>query len=301
MFKKNRVEKTIAISLALHLLMLVSVSTHFPKVKVEQKLEIAFIQPKKQSIIPVAKNLEAPKVSLKMATQEIKDSAETAMPDAKFLSQHNQIVEHQTRAQKTGHFKNAKSVAHKNQSLTLREKIQENFSPPEQKQHLRTLSDAEIAMRQALDERPKFATTPSPKKENVEPEEEPSTSEDHIIADEGMETLINTREFKYYAYCKRIKDKIQVLWEPKIKAKVKNIDSGRSIASVSQEKITKTIIILDSQGTLERVQVIGASGLEDLDESAIEAFRAASPFPNPPAGIGDPDSKIRIRWDFVLN
>ncbi len=61
------------------------------------------------------------------------------------------------------------------------------------------------------------------------------------------------------------------------------------------------IITLDSKGLLETVQVIGTSGLEDMDQSAVEAFRAAAPFPDPPVGIIDPDGKIRIRWDFVLS
>ena len=74
-----------------------------------------------------------------------------------------------------------------------------------------------------------------------------------------------------------------------------------TLAVEKRDKTTKTIIVLDSEGTLVRVQVIGASGLEDLDESAIEAFRAAAPFPNPPKGIIDPDGKIRIRWDFVIS
>ncbi len=68
----------------------------------------------------------------------------------------------------------------------------------------------------------------------------------------------------------------------------------------SQDRITRVVIVLNEQGTLVGVQVIGASGVQDLDEAAIEAFRAAAPFPNPPKGIVDQDGKIKIRWDFIL-
>ena len=34
--------------------------------------------------------------------------------------------------------------------------------------------------------------------------------------------------------------------------------------------------------------------------AAIEAFKEAAPFPNPPAGIVESDGTIKIRWDFVL-
>ena len=74
---------------------------------------------------------------------------------------------------------------------------------------------------------------------------------------------------------------------------------GRSIAS-NTDRITKIVIILDGQGTLQRVQVIGPSGLLDLDDAAVEAFRAAAPFPNPPKGIIESDGTVKIRWDFIL-
>jgi protein TonB len=74
---------------------------------------------------------------------------------------------------------------------------------------------------------------------------------------------------------------------------------GRTIASV-EDRLTKVIIILDQKGTLIKVQVLDGSGVQDLDDAAVEAFRAAAPFPNPPKGIIDPDGTIKIRWDFVL-
>ena len=303
MLKKNRVEKTFAISFALHLLVLLAVSIKFPKVKPNEKLEIAFIEVKKKNSVKPVQQV-VPKAQMKMAAQEIKPTEEKESKDAKYLSEHIQVVKKQTRAIHVGKFKNSKTAGRaKLKTLTPKIAQKAKAAPVEEASHLRTASDAEIAMRKALEQRPQIAANPKAPKENIiDDSDDESSTNDHIIADTGVETLINTREFKYYAYCKRIKDKIQILWEPRIKAKVlKNLNGVRSIAAVSQEKTTKTIIILDSTGTLERVQVIGASGLQDLDESAVEAFRAAAPFPNPPKGIIDPDGKIRIRWDFVLS
>ena len=48
------------------------------------------------------------------------------------------------------------------------------------------------------------------------------------------------------------------------------------------------------------MKVVGESGLHDIDEAALEAFRAAEPFPNPPKGIVEKDGTIKIRWDFIL-
>jgi protein TonB len=42
------------------------------------------------------------------------------------------------------------------------------------------------------------------------------------------------------------------------------------------------------------------SGITDLDEVAVEAFRLAAPFPHPPKGMVDGDGTIKIRWDFIV-
>jgi TonB family protein len=129
----------------------------------------------------------------------------------------------------------------------------------------------------------------------------PSMSDDHLkdVA-KGMQTLLSTREFVYYSYYNRIKDKLRQYWEPKIKEKVTHLlRTGRTIAS-STERITRVVIVLDNNGTLMKVQIIGPSGVTDLDDAAAEAFRAAAPFPHPPKGIVEEDGTIKIRWDFIL-
>jgi TonB family protein len=116
----------------------------------------------------------------------------------------------------------------------------------------------------------------------------------------GEQTVLNTREFRYYTYYSRIRRQLSHHWEPKVKEKLSRIfRQGRRIAS-DKDHITKLLIILNPQGELVKVQVVGASGVHDLDDAATEAFRSAAPFPNPPAGIVESDGYVKIRWDFVL-
>ena len=128
-----------------------------------------------------------------------------------------------------------------------------------------------------------------------------SASRDYLKDKEkGLQTLLNTREFAFYTYYQRIRNKIQFLWEPAIEQKIRHLfRQGRRIAS-TQNHITKVMIVLNHQGQLEKVQVLERSSWRDLDSAAVEAFRAAEPFPNPPKGIVEKDGKIRIRWDFIL-
>ena len=129
----------------------------------------------------------------------------------------------------------------------------------------------------------------------------PSQSDDYLEnISLGAQTLLKTREFVYYSYYNRIKQKLRQHWEPKIQEKARRVfRRGRGLAGVS-DRITRLVIILNRSGELMRIQVRSSSGYMDLDEAAIEAFRAAAPFPNPPKGIIGKTGEVKIHWDFVL-
>lgn len=129
----------------------------------------------------------------------------------------------------------------------------------------------------------------------------PSTTNDNIKnASDDMITRLNTREYKYFGYYNRIKTQLNQWWVPKVQQKFTTmLRQGRSIAS-DENKITKLVIVLNTTGNLVRVQVLGESGVRDLDEAAIEAFRSAAPFPNPPKGMIESDGTVKIRWDCVV-
>jgi protein TonB len=116
----------------------------------------------------------------------------------------------------------------------------------------------------------------------------------------GLQTLLSTREFVYYAYYSRIKDALRQHWEPTVREKVKIIyRQGRSIASAT-DRVTQVLVTLNKNGELIKVEVLTQSGVEALDSAAVESFRAAAPFPNPPKGMVESDGTVKIRWDFVL-
>lgn len=241
-------------------------------------------------------------------------------PNAKYLSEFDQKVVRETRAVKSGKFTNAggKGAAAAAAQTKPSEAQNENSNQSEatNQDNLATKSEIQTHQNGDLAVAPKTglaAFNPSFRKMPVVPDptaapndnsgdgREISATDDHLKdVPTGLETMLSTREFLYYSYYNRIKDKLRQHWEPKIKEKfTKIMRQGRTIASEG-DKITRVIIILDEQGTLIRVQVVGRSGVTDLDDAAVEAFRAAAPFPNPPKGIVEPDGTIKIRWDFVL-
>ena len=117
---------------------------------------------------------------------------------------------------------------------------------------------------------------------------------------ESENTALNTKEYVYFGYFQRIRAALDQAWKPILKAKlIKIYRSGRSLAN-EMDYITKTLVTLNKEGRVVRVQVVEESGKHDLDETAVKAFNEAGPFPNPPNGIIDRDGFIQVRWDFIL-
>jgi len=224
--------------------------------------------------------------------------------DAKYMSAHDQRVVHETKAQNSGEFRNTAGTGERR--------------PPTESAKVKPLAQQEAKIKtKAKGKTPtdKDGTLPtmselSPHFEAYEHREEAVSNGSGQAASQtndflkdtppSLETVLNTREFKFYSYYQRIRGQIRQYWEPSIREKIKTIfASGRSIAS-EHDHITRLIIVLDRNGELLKVQVVGESGTKDLDDAAVEAFRAAAPFPNPPKGIVDQDGTIKISWDFIL-
>ena len=58
---------------------------------------------------------------------------------------------------------------------------------------------------------------------------------------------------------------------------------------------------LKPDGHLQNVELESPSGLEFLDDEALQAFRAAQPFPNPPRQLVDSsDGLINFQFGFLF-
>lgn len=117
---------------------------------------------------------------------------------------------------------------------------------------------------------------------------------------EGEATALNTREFMFYGYYQRIRERLDRAWVPLLRANVMSLyNHGRHLAS-EMDYSTKLMVVMNTGGEIIRIQVLTESGTNDLDDAAVEAFNKAGPFPNPPHGIVDSSGEIKIPWEFVL-
>ncbi len=218
--------------------------------------------------------------------------------DSKFLSAFDQKVIKQTVAAETGKFTNEAKGGAPDEGVKDGEKKKELETERSKADKNAQREPGELPALKDLT--PKFSLSPGPKGPTDE-NGDPSKTDDHIEnVNTGMQTMLSTREFVYYAYYNRIKEALRQHWEPNVREKVKIIyRQGRTIAS-AKDRVTQVVVTLNPSGELVKVEVLTQSGVMDLDSAAVEAFRQAAPFPNPPKGMVESDGTIKIRWDFVL-
>lgn len=128
----------------------------------------------------------------------------------------------------------------------------------------------------------------------------PSATDDYLPdTTVGTKTALNTREFLFYSYYARIKERLRMYWAPSLRPLLSRLyHQGREFDR--GELITKVRVTLNKEGSLNSIRVLKGSGISKVDQVAVAAFEKAAPFPNPPSGMVDKDGKVRLRWDFIL-
>ncbi len=121
---------------------------------------------------------------------------------------------------------------------------------------------------------------------------------DHLEGvEEGEGTYLNTREWKYSGYFNRIKQAVASVWDPGA-SMVARDPSGSRFSDRDWQTLVR--VRLDTAGVLKDVMVEHGSGLDFLDHIALDAFRKAQPFSNPPAGLADEHGEIVFSFGFYV-
>ena len=297
----NRLLLLITASTLLHFgsYVLVYVAALMQATKKPQIIEVAFIDQNEKNPIPAVQENKAEQIvetDPNQANNQIDEKA-------KFLSAKNNTVEKETVAPNADQFKNVKPTAAA-APMEAQETVSE--AAPDEKLDEKSETKSKLFntgfdVYSSLNKNEKVKKQMAKEKRQVASTGQVSGTNDHIEeVDDSLMTQLNTREYLYYGYYSRIKNQLNQWWQPKVREKVtKLVSQGRKIAT-EQNKTTKLIIVLNGEGILQRVQVLSESGVRDLDEAAVDAFRQAAPFPNPPSGMIEADGLIKIRWDFVV-
>ncbi len=117
---------------------------------------------------------------------------------------------------------------------------------------------------------------------------------DHLDGvEEGDGTYLNTREWKYATYFNRIKQAVATQWDPITPLRQRDPNLQRF---AYKDRITVLSVRLDDSGALRGVNVERSSGVDFLDRTAVEAFRKAQPFVNPPHGLANDQGEIAFTF-----
>jgi TonB family protein len=121
---------------------------------------------------------------------------------------------------------------------------------------------------------------------------------DHLKdVEEGDGTFLNTREWKYSSFFNRVKQSVGTHWNPNA-VLMRRDPSGQTYSG--RDRYTLLNITLDERGQVADISIEKSSGLDFLDMEAVESFKRAQPFPNPPPGLLEDDSKVRFTFGFFM-
>ncbi len=127
-----------------------------------------------------------------------------------------------------------------------------------------------------------------------------NSSSDHLEKLELADfTQVNTLKYKYYGYFHRIRKRLEAHWGKSLENKVRILFHKNSRLPAEESYLTQLTVSMNTLGEIQKIHVRADSGIQELDDAAIEAFNDAGPFPNPPKGLIK-DGKVKIKWGFVV-
>ncbi|MBF0206306.1 MAG: energy transducer TonB [Oligoflexia bacterium] len=115
----------------------------------------------------------------------------------------------------------------------------------------------------------------------------------------GDVTNLNTTEFKFYGFYARIRSQLEQHWGLSLKQKIDQLSRGGRKLLPGKNYVTALKVTIDQKGNITNIVLAGPSGLNSLDDAAIESFNRAGPFPNPPKEMVQ-KGPATLEWGFVV-
>jgi TonB family protein len=123
---------------------------------------------------------------------------------------------------------------------------------------------------------------------------------DHLDGvEESDETLLNSRSFKYAGYLNRVKETVGRIWEQRVQDEAMRHDPSGQMYSY-KDRQTVVEFSINQSGEVKDVHISVSCGVDYLDRTAVESFRRAERFPNPPPGLVGEDGMVRLPFAFTL-
>ena len=115
--------------------------------------------------------------------------------------------------------------------------------------------------------------------------------------DDGDETALNSKRWRFASFFNRVKRQVAEHWHPD---EVYRQRDPTGAVYGRRNRYTELRIQLKPDGRLSNVALAQPSGLEFLDDEAVEAFKEAEPFPNPPRQLIE-NGTINFGFGFLFD
>lgn len=207
---------------------------------------------------------------------------------ARFLSEQDQRVLQETQARRTGLTRNGRALPENSWMKTMRQP-----TPP----------SAETA-RELPRDRDGYQPIRIPKPNDrsaVAFEDAPSTVGELLPNDVALGdfTALNTDRFKFYSFYSRVEELVRFRWERDLQQAIANFDRQYLLSVVGRRTwLTKIEFWLTPDGKFHSAHIHQESGIKRFDMAAVNAFRDAGYFPNPPHEMVDKDGFIHLQYSF---
>lgn len=112
----------------------------------------------------------------------------------------------------------------------------------------------------------------------------------------GNQTALNTRASPFAAFVARMHRSIHMLWGFGV---IEDWDEMGSSSPFNNRNLETTLeMVLNSDGTVDKVTIVRTSGYLPYDAAAIDVAYTAAPYPDPPRAIRSANGKIYLHWRF---
>ena len=115
----------------------------------------------------------------------------------------------------------------------------------------------------------------------------------------GNQTALNTRKHPFARYIATMHRGIHDAWAFGYLASLENHPQSHPLNDLNLW--TRVEIVLNANGTIDKVRTVHHSGNSSFDAAAREIVMATGPYPNPPKAIRSGNGKIYMHWAFHRN
>ena len=117
----------------------------------------------------------------------------------------------------------------------------------------------------------------------------------------GSITALNTDRNTFYSFYARVEELTRYRWEKNFYRAIEHLpNEGIEYLNTKNFWTTQLEFLLSPSGELSSVLLLKESGLPEFDQAAIDAFKEARIFPNPPKELIQDDGFIHLKYSFRI-